>query len=447
MTLIKVAVVLLKYIICSVFISILQKDILAESPEILKLGLLFGEDVDATTTDLPEVLSFQHKLIQEYLAAIFITENIKVDMRGAFLEEIFPTWAMIENHREVVQFACGMLAETDASPITNHVAKVLSQHIHKDINNGGNIIVHSLELSLFDACLKEGGVPLVTPYLTWYPACGCPLAEVLENTKLAVITDIDKNDPLKVNASHAQIIVDLRQTHFRCPEGTESELFDRLWQALHSIPENVIAWQCSEILGTNTTKVKHFSGIKHMSLTIPDADVPELEDLALSIDSWGPQPPLIHCYLGPENVMFATPRPIPMSLMTALSSCTHLKHLTLSYIDLHDKLSILMASPPSGMRELGLCMCSLHAGDIAEMTEAFREDRLTQLELLGIPYNPVGEAALGSLLQVISTRPHALKHLTLWCTGVDEAGSRQTKLSEQFVNEWKNKLPNIDVPW
>ncbi len=341
---------------------------------------------------------------------------------------------MIENHREVVQFACGILDETDASPITNYVAKVLSEHTHKDINNGGNVIhgkslsLHG-KLSLLGACLKEGGVPLVTPYLTWYPACGYPLAEVLTNTNLVVITDIHKNDPLELKASPAQIILDIDEA--------DSDMFDRLWQALHSIPANIIGWQCGGRFSANRTKLKNFSHLKRLQITAPEDS--ELEDLALSIDSWGAKPPLLYCYIVGKTILQTTPG----SLVTAVSRCTHLKHLDLSWLNLLCKFSILMACPPPALRGLVLSYCLLNADDIDHMTKAFREDRLMQLEELDISYNPVGEAALGSLLQVISNRPHALKLLNLRETDV---GTR-SKFSKQFVSEWKNKLPNINVKW
>ncbi len=102
-----------------------------------------------------------------------------------------------------MQFACGMLATTDARCLTNYVSEVLRDHSQNKLNSGKDIFFNpatievdlvSQNLSLLHVFLKEGGVPLVTPYLTWYPACGRPLAEVLANTKLAVIDDIHSKD-------------------------------------------------------------------------------------------------------------------------------------------------------------------------------------------------------------------------------------------------------------
>ncbi len=424
----------------------MQRDVVAQSPEILNLGLLFGEDIDATTTDLPEVLSFQHKLIQEYLAAVYIADTLNQGTPCSFLEETFPTWNMVENHREVIQFACGILATTDASPLTYHVGKVLSDLIHKEINEGKCLPDESLgprysppkNLKLFYALLKEGGAPMVHPHLTCYPECGRPLSEVLENTKLTVITDIyGKNDPLQLNASSVHIILQLKEY------GEHRPAFDRLWQALHSTPASVTAiylWGVKK--SAQRFNMRHFSQLKH--LEIEDASESELEELAAGIDSWGPHHSLTYCRLVEQFTIMPTPK----SLVTALSKCVHLKSLDLGGHDLHDKLSILMASPAPGLRELELHNCKLQADDMNHVTEAFREGRLTRLEKLDIMKNPIGEAGVSSLLQAISTTSHAIKYLDVEWTGVDEAG-KWIDLSEQFIIEWKGKLTNIhiDIKW
>ncbi len=98
-----------------------QNEIMRESSDLLTLGLLFGEDMDATSADLPEVLSFQHKLIQEMVAAYYIADQVKRD--PLFLKTAFPTWGEVEKHREVVKFTCGLLAQ-NAAPVINYVGKI-----------------------------------------------------------------------------------------------------------------------------------------------------------------------------------------------------------------------------------------------------------------------------------------------------------------------------------
>ncbi len=424
----------------------MQKDVIAESAEILKLGLLFGEDTEATTEDLPSVLSFQHKLLQEYLAAIFIAENAKLDKTSTFLPQALPTWEIIEIHQEVVKFACGILAGTDASPITNHVSNVLAiKHIHDQLNSGimpsilmePSTIIDSRPLSLLASFHKEGSVStVINPHLCEYPACGQPLAEVLASTGLVYITDIDKNDSLQLSASHAQIIVKLKY----------GRRYGRLWQALHDISANVIALDLEDLRSKNVTKLSHFFQLKYIKIT-SQYDYSEAvgEDLVQSIEAWGPQSQLTFCELWKV--------PISKSLMMALCKCSHLIHLHLAQCNLHDKLDVFMTTPPPALRKLILghfvWSCSLHGSDVDHITQAFIEERLTHLEELWISSNPVGEVAVGHLLKaLISTRPHTQFTLVLLGTGVDEDGEC-TPLSEQFVTEWNAKLTdtNINVRW
>ncbi len=403
---------------CLNIISLLQRDIIAESEDILKLGLLFGEDINATTEDFPAVLGFQHKLIQEYLAAVYIAKNVKLDPTGTFLREAFPTWHSIENHKEIVQFACGILADTNANAIINHIARV--QHVYDELDNGRNLP----DLSILQSCQKESGLSV---------------AEVLANTELAFITDIDENDTLQLRPSSAQIIVKLGG-EFNEPSRVDSERIDRLLQALKSVQANVIALYLYKIKSPNVTRMQHFCQLKHLHIE-GGCGVEAMIDLAESIQAWGPQPQLKYCMLWKV--------PISSSVMTALSQCTQLMYLNLRRCNLHDKLSIFMSRPPAGLRDLILWQCSLDAADLNLITQTIREGCLTSLEELNIQCNPVGETAVGRLMEaLISTRPPTQLTLLLGLTGVDEAG-KCTVLSEQFQTEWEAKLTGttINVEW
>ena len=402
----------------------MQKDVIAESEEILKLGLLFGEDIQATTEDLPPVLSFQHKLLQEYLAAVYIADNSKVDT--AFVTEAFLNWDKISIHREVVNFACGLLGDTDASPITNHAANILTQLLHDDINDGETprIMNYSKDFALLESFQKEGMVPT-----SEYPACGYPLAEVLASTELVYITDIDEKDTLDLNPGTAEIIVKL--------EEVERWKYDRLWQALHTIPAIVIALHLVEIGSPNVTKLSHFSDLKYLFISDSNISEAAMEDLSESIEAWGPEPELMYCNL--DTV------PISSSVLTGLCKCTNLKHLDLEFCDLHSKLSVLMDNPAQGLKHLILVECSLHGDDVGHMTQAISEGRLTHLEELSIQGNPVGEVAMGNLLEtLVLAKTYTELKLEVWDTGVSKY-ARYTALSDQFVNEWKAKLADTHI--
>ena len=403
----------------------------------MKLGLLFGEDIDATTEDFPTVLSFQHKLLQEYLAAVYIAENMKLDTAGSFLTEAFPSLQKIETHIEVVLFVIGILADSDASePLINWVAKCTAEHIYKKLNDREDDII---DTSILECCQKESGIPVHTmnKHLSVYPACRKPLVEVLSNTEVAYINGIAEDDTLQLSASDAKIIVKFEGDNYR----TVDKKFDQLWQALHSINENVIALVLCQVQSANVTKLHNFLKLEYLRMYTCSCSEEVMEDLSQSINSWGPQPQLTYCEL--HDV------PIPESVMTALSKCTKLSTLSMELCDVSGKLSVFMASPPPELKVLELNFYSLQATDVDLITQAVRRNSLNKLQKLYLRSNPIGEVAVGSLLEAfISTRPQTKLDLGLGDTGVNEDG-RYTKLSDQFISKWNKRLKDtaINVKW
>ena len=382
------------------------------------------------------VLSFQHKLIQEYLAAVYIAEHVKQDATSTFLKDTFPTWEEIKTHREVVQFTCGLSSDTDAHTIVNHIAQISANHVHNDLNDGKL----SIDSSIVKSCQKEGGLSALNPYFAEYPSCGCPLAEVLANTELAYITGVNKNDTLRLSPSRAKIIVYL---HSRSLHEMRSDIYMHysLWDALYAISANVIALHIEVSNGIrNLKKLSRFPNLKFLQMRHSSNSEADGYDIAQSIEAWGPEPQLTYCQLSGLAACMS---------WVGLCKCVHLRNLSLQWSNLHDKLSIFMASPPLALRRLKLHKCSLQGGDVDHITQAIREGRLTQLEDLDIVNNPVGEVAVSHLLEaLISIRPHTSFTLHLEETGVDEHGEH-TPLSDQFEKEWKAKLTNtnIKVKW
>ncbi len=401
------------------------------------------------------MLSFQHKLIQEYLAAVYITNNLTEGTSAAFIEhveEALPTWEKIENHREVLYFACSMLGKDAkgakaAIPLINHVGKILSKETVTKLDEG--CIVHyeqpqpllHQDLPLLSSFERASTVTSINPFITSYPECGKPLAEVLANTKVVVITDILKNDPLQLRTSPANVFL-LFDTHNK---EYNKEDVDRLLMALGPIHDNIVAVGLNEDSRAIITHVKHFSGLKILSIMYAG---PYLNEVVSCISSLGVNPPLTQIELRAGSMSTGI-NTASQSLMATLSVCTYLRNLRIYLVNLRGNLSTLMTSPPPRLRELSLSHCNLDAEDVGHMIQAFIEDKLTCLEELDISGNPIGEAGVRSLLQAISSTPHheahALKELDLVYTGVGEG--RWNDLSEQFVNEWREKLVNIKVRW
>ncbi len=400
---------------------------IAESPEILKIGLLFGEDVNATTMDLPAVLTFQHKLIQEYLAAVYISENIKQPTSARFLAEALPIKEKMVQHREVLMFACGILAETDnACPLVYHIASVLVQDINEQLSLGKNLDLSGMDIVL-KPCEKESGITGINPYICEYPACGYPLAQVLAASKLVYINTVSPTDSLKFNYSSADIILHIG----------DANIFDKLFEAFEKMGTNVIALDLHQIRSVNVTKLSRFSKLKRLnnSIFLAGREVEAMENLAESIHSWGAEPPLTYCKLGGS---------LSESVVSSLCLCTRLLNIDLNQCILREKLCLLMASPPPALRELHLYQCFLSASDIDLIAQAVKGFKLSHLEELDISGNKVGEPVVHSLLEAFATtRPNV--QITIRLSGTGLKVLPQDSLSDEFVAKWKTKLRDTKI--
>ncbi len=428
-----------------------QKDVVAESPDILMLGLLFGEDIDATTTDLPEVLSFQHKLLQDYLAAVYIAERAKTD--ASFLPNLFPDFRQISVYRDVVQFACGILAETnDAHHLTDHVAKKINELAQYELDDGMElflgdqvsrsvVIYRPLPFELLATFQKEGRVSSLNPYIVEYPNGRHSLAEIMSQTQTVVIIKLDNNDNLQLKPSPANVILGPQIA----VQAKDRDIFYQLITRLCSISANLTAFYNHQVQTCfqeipMIRKLGSFPQLKYLSFTNFGGIDAENEAFTQSIGSWGPDAQLRYCYLGGI--------PLPKSAIDALSKCLHLHHLALYVSDLGGKLATFMASPPPGLRNLILYTCSLKSSDVHHIVEAVKEDRFPYLREVDLQCNPIGETAVNSLLEAIATRPHREISLKLDKTNHNENG-KFCDFSETFVNKWSTNLidTKINVVW
>ncbi len=429
-------------------IDFFQRDIISVNPEILKLGLLFGEDLNATTDDLPEVLSFQHKLIQEMLAAYYIADQAAKKRQGRpkkgnttkipFLDTAFPTWECAQKHQEVIRFSCGLLSKTatGAKPLIDHVASLLACHIRAQLNEGSEEAL-SDSLRLHDSFQKEGCLSEVNEYLCEYPACGRPLGEVLTKIKLAVIRglDIDNDDVVNVNQWSADIIL-----HLHCKRITEDS--KKLWNGLESSRGNLLGW------------------------TLDDCEIGKnkFEDMIKSIDKMSSDPQLRYAY-------FDILEHIPSSLPAFLQKCRHLRYLYMGGLDPSSQISVFLRDMPKSLRVLCLPRSRLGPEDVDLITDSVRNNKLPQLRELDIEDNPVGKGAVRSLLEAF----HSLAMNKGKYAGPDDERDTSNKieiylhhtdireefdeeeeyyddtkdLPDDFIEEWEEKLAgtNIKIDW
>ncbi len=125
-----------------------QTDVVAADDRLINLGLLFAADMDVSLEEQPEYYSFHHKLIQEHLAATFLTKEVKQN-RETF-SNAFPGWWVIHwSHRELIRFMMG-----SGAPIMDHLCKAYADYLVQ--GQSINMINHSdIDLSLLNDFQKE----------------------------------------------------------------------------------------------------------------------------------------------------------------------------------------------------------------------------------------------------------------------------------------------------
>ncbi len=124
-----------------------QAYIVAADEQLLKLGLLFAADMDVSLEEQPEYYSFHHKLIQEHLAARFLTAKVRND-RESF-STVFPDWEtdIRDSNTEVLGFMVGM-----GAPIMEHVCRAFAEYVTM---RGGWVDLNDWDLSVVTDLQKE----------------------------------------------------------------------------------------------------------------------------------------------------------------------------------------------------------------------------------------------------------------------------------------------------
>ncbi len=96
----------------------MQEKLLEEvGEEIFSLGLLF--ETDETYDTESQWVSYQHKLIHEFVAAKYIARKVEDDT--AFLQTTFPSWPQIVQHQEVYKFCIGLSSNKLVTSFVDHV--------------------------------------------------------------------------------------------------------------------------------------------------------------------------------------------------------------------------------------------------------------------------------------------------------------------------------------
>ncbi len=379
-----------------------------ESPDLLNLGLLFGQEVDEanmTTEELPEVLNFQHKLIQEFCAAKFIAKQIKTN--PSFLSTTFSTLEKIQKHGEVLRFTCGLLA-AKARVVTNHIGKMLAEETSDNLNEGNDLLNPGLNPFLqevLEKCHEEGRVLAINPYMCFYPQSGHHLADCVKNSEIVVIDGVKENDPLKLERSSAKVMLSTGTTLNENEDNKSLELVNPVF-SLHMNLQSIICYPLPE----DVCKLRNFPQLKCFT-SIQSLTLGHVIDLIDSINHW-PEPELrkLHCQLPSVNPLVPKSTLTQMfnALMTVLRKCKQLQGLMLYHGGpLCGSIPILMEDPPQSLRRLCLGETMLLDEDVRSIAEAVKHHKLQQLEALMIDVNnAVTETTVTELVKAcVAVRP------------------------------------------
>ncbi len=361
-------------------------------------GLVRQIDAKVTVRGRKKRFAFPHKLFMDYLAAWHLSSSQNFQ---EIAKQIFPTWADIKNHEEIVKACCGLMK---AGEIRQHIINVLKSEQKILYDNFSFVLAYDTM-----SCIqKECGIQI--PDLELYPSCGRSLSEVLNTAKLAVITKLTDgecddnalpcNADIAINLAYGLDAKTLSKSgNFRLLQKNRDHIIG-INMKFYTGPEGMERI-CSLLAS---------SSLRHLSLTncyLPKAVVlglshmPRLTFLELcasnrigkdsltsygdlwvaAIKAWNGQSKLQVLKLC-GNVL-STPVCNPL-LIAIAANCPDLKHLDMRFNNLNGCLAGFLENPPPALSELYLDSTWLKTEDLEHLTAAFTAGKLQCLELLAI---------------------------------------------------------------
>ncbi len=174
---------------------------MAEDEGLLKLGLLFGAE-DISFEEHTNLVSFQHRIIQEYLAAIYLTEEIKHSAQT--IDVLFPTWNEAEkSYPMVVRFMTGL-----RPPILDCIA---SKFVHF-VSQKHSEVVSFVPFSYLTELEMEARASVIGHNaICTLPRSGISVIEAVCLSQITILHDIENVQILPESQNH-QIYGDFRHS-------------------------------------------------------------------------------------------------------------------------------------------------------------------------------------------------------------------------------------------
>ncbi len=407
---------------------LLQSDVVNETEDIFKLGLLITDQHMAIIDPETPVYAFQHKLIQELVAAIYICEQVSNgDIRSdkSYFYLIFESWAMVLKFQTVVRFVCYLLRASDAgasvlSTLRLHFVSLL--HYYIDGGEGMRVTQENqllsdskdsteLTLKLLQRFEKEASLEAFNNIINVYPDCGKSLGDCLGTSEYVLITKLpDHESELQFEPAFikAKVIISLRFPYEKAKISSTKDV-TTLYDLLSKLEGSVLAvrlegdvWRKSpEVLPASLQQLSLTCSLGHIrnedtwaDLGIAIHQLNHLTHLSLgwnfmrqhgayiahALEATSEESNLKYLDLG----MNFFPEEVSPDIMSAIRGHRKLEHLLLFHNTLSGCVEKFMEDPPPELRELNMQCCYLLEGDLQSISNAIEEGKLKNLQILNI---------------------------------------------------------------
>ncbi len=376
--------------------------------------------------EIPERLYFQHKLIHEFFAALFIAD---IATHGDIPEE----WVThILTFQDVAKYACGLLRGTEKADIfIDKLALFIVKNIkakasrdpfrpHFFRNFPGQGLLHELQ--------KEANRGPFNRYFSEYPRCGLPLNDILsrasfvyiDGSKLSELPHLTNETSLTPHS--ADVFLDNIQCHEQGIKlvdalgGSCKNEFMLFLQAFGSsvptftLPHSVTFLHVDSLIDDKLIDLMICeSANEGHSAEYPDPGCGSglLRNLPGILRECGAESKMKHFSIGP-NAGSTDQEPGFVNHLAGLSLCNKLEVIRLSVGTIHKALqsgqvgfanhSSLKVLMMSGKEDWDICTEEM----VLELAEALKLGKLPSLEDIDLSGNGLNVSATGPLLDGLS---------------------------------------------
>ncbi len=376
-----------------------------------------------TPQGIPEVMTFQHKLLMEYVAALYLSEVIK--KKPDYVKSVFPTWRDIEKHSEVFNFICGILKDAGSNHVVDHAVGCVIQHSLKQLEDGKFLSVFKDDrmFSSLDLIQQEAGSNNTNCEVFPSLRHSHSLSTVLSHAKFIVVKDLkgttcDPTMPIaqdivitlagdfpkyKKKSWNSEEMAGTIKTLQKCRENIRAiQLFLCENETVNAITSLMPATRLAQLhiescylSPENISSLKEMRQLIYLSLQEIDSLASHGRHLVAAIEAWEGQSSLRKLDLLGNNLAPSVCKPL---LAAVATNCPKLEEIQLFRNTLTGSLDAFLQDPPPALTELWMNNTSPQTEDIESLAAALAGGKLQQLKVLDIRGNNLSETDADVLL-------------------------------------------------